>query len=64
MKNNLSRIINKIASIFKKEIMLSVSLLAAIVSLFITPPQVKLLYDIDWENSGNFVYAIKCFGRF
>ena len=50
MKNNLSRIINKIASIFKKEIMLSVSLLAAIVSLFITPPQVKLLYDIDWKT--------------
>ena len=50
MKNNLSKIINKIASIFKKEIMLSVSLLAAIVSLFITPPQVKLLYDIDWKT--------------
>ena len=50
MKNNLSRIINKIASIFKKEIMLSVSLLAAIVSLFITPPQLKLLYDIDWKT--------------
>ena len=50
MKNNLSRIINKIAFIFKKEIMLSVSLLAAVVSLFITPPQLKLLHDIDWKT--------------
>lgn len=50
MKNNLSRIINKIAFIFKKELMLSVSLLAAIVSLFITPPQKELFKTIDWRT--------------
>lgn len=50
MKNHATNIIKKITSVFKKEIMLSVSLLAAVVSLFITPPQMKLLYDIDWKT--------------
>ena len=38
---------NRIISILKKELMLSVSLLAAIVSLFITPPDSDLLKNID-----------------
>ena len=50
MKNHATNIIKKITSVLKKEIMLSVSLLAAIVSFFITPPQMKLLYDIDWKT--------------
>ena len=41
---------NRIISIFKKELMLSVSLLAAIVSLFITPPDSDLLKNIDWRT--------------
>ena len=40
----------RIIAIFKKEIMLSVSLLAAIVSLFITPPSKELLHQIDWKT--------------
>lgn len=40
----------KIIALFKKEIMLSVSLLAAIVSLFITPPSKELLHQIDWKT--------------
>ncbi len=40
----------KIAAIFKKELMLSVSLAAAIASLFITPPSKKLISDIDWKT--------------
>lgn len=40
----------KILALFKKEIMLSVSLLAAIVSLFITPPSRELLGSIDWKT--------------
>ena len=35
---------------FKKDIMLFVSLLAAAVSLFITPPSLALLYKIDWRT--------------
>ncbi len=41
---------NKIIALFKRELMLSVSLLAAIVSLFITPPSVKLFSAIDWKT--------------
>lgn len=40
----------KIIQFFKKELMLTVSLLAAVVALFITPPSVKLLQDIDWKT--------------
>ena len=40
----------KIAELFKKDLMLSVSLLAALVSLLITPPSSTLLADIDWHT--------------
>ncbi|MCR4580669.1 MAG: hypothetical protein K5681_10025 [Treponema sp.] len=40
----------KIIYLFKKELMLSLSLLAAILSLFITPPSTKLFHDIDWKT--------------
>lgn len=40
----------KIIALFKKEVMLSVSLLAAVVALFITPPRWQLLADIDWKT--------------
>lgn len=40
----------KIKQLFKKDMMLSVSLLAALVSLLITPPSPKLLADIDWHT--------------
>lgn len=40
----------KILALFKKELMLSLSLLAAVVSLFITPPSRALLKDIDWKT--------------
>ncbi|MCQ2480001.1 MAG: hypothetical protein MJ120_05110 [Clostridia bacterium] len=40
----------KIIALFKKDIMLSVSILAAIIALFITPPSKALLYDIDWRT--------------
>jgi len=41
---------NKIIAFLKKEMMLSVSLAAAVISLFITPPSAKLLADIDWKT--------------
>lgn len=37
-------------NLFKKDIMLSVSLLAALLSLFITPPSAELLHDINWRT--------------
>lgn len=46
----MSKFFPKIAAIFKKEVMLSVSLLAAISSLFITHPDRELLSDINWHT--------------
>lgn len=42
--------LKKIIEFFKKEMMLSVALVAAIASLFITPPSLELLHDIDWKT--------------
>lgn len=42
--------LKKIAALFKKELMLGVALLAAVISLFITPPSARLLKDIDWKT--------------
>lgn len=42
--------LQRLKNLFKKEIMLSVSLLAAIISLFITPPNKELLHQIDWKT--------------
>lgn len=41
---------HRIIAFFKKEIMLSVAILAALVSLFITPPDGELLKSIDWKT--------------
>lgn len=41
---------NKIIAFLKKEIMLTVAVLAAVISLFITPPSKELLKDIDWKT--------------
>lgn len=40
----------RIIQLFKKDVMLSVYLLAALVSLFITPPSAALLAGIDWHT--------------
>lgn len=40
----------KTKNLLKKEVMLSVSVLAAIIALFITPPSTALLADIDWKT--------------
>lgn len=41
-----------VSAFLKKEIMLVVSLLAAAVSLFITPPSAELFRNIDWRTLG------------
>lgn len=40
----------KILDFFKKEMMLSVALAAAVASLFITPPSSELFSEIDWKT--------------
>ena len=42
--------IRKAFTLITKEPMLPVAILAAVVSLFITPPSVRLLSDIDWRT--------------
>lgn len=42
----------KIFDFLKKEIMLTVAVLAAIFSLFITPPSLELIKEIDWHTLG------------
>ena len=42
----------KIAVLLKKEPMLTVSLAAAVASLFLTPPSAALLKEIDWRTLG------------
>lgn len=42
--------LKKIIDLMKKELMLGVSLLAAVISLFITPPSKALLGAIDWKT--------------
>ena len=42
----------KVIAYFKKDVMLGVAVLAALVSLFITPPSKALLSDIDWKTLG------------
>lgn len=41
---------SKIIELCKKDVMLSVSVIAAVVSLFITPPSLELINDIDWKT--------------
>ena len=41
---------SKVLKFFKKEIMLTVSLSAAVAALFITPPTKSLIKDIDWHT--------------
>ena len=49
-KSAFYTLLAKTAALFKKELMLSVSLLAAIISLFITPPSTATLASIDWKT--------------
>ncbi len=42
----------KITDFLKKEPMLTVSVLAAVISLFITPPKLSLFQELDWHTLG------------
>ena len=42
----------------KKELMLSLSLLAALIALIITPPSPQLLRDIDWRTLGTLLMML------
>lgn len=42
----------KVITFLKKEPMLTVSVLAAVISLFITPPKLSLFQELDWHTLG------------
>lgn len=42
----------KVLAFLKKEPMLTVSVLAAVISLFITPPKLSLFRELDWHTLG------------
>ena len=46
----MQKLLATLKNIFKKDLMLSVSLMAAITSFFITPPSRELLHDINWRT--------------
>ena len=48
----------RILSFLKKEMMLTLSLLAALAALVITPPSPRLLRDIDWRTLGTLLMML------
>ena len=48
----------KVLAFFKKELMLTLSLLAAGIALIITPPSARLLTDIDWRTLGTLLMML------
>ena len=48
----------KVLLFFKKELMLTLSLLAAVVAMLITPPSARLLNDIDWRTLGTLLMML------
>ena len=48
----------KILRFFKKELMLSLSLAAAVAAMIITPPSAQLFRDIDWRTLGTLLMML------
>ncbi len=48
----------RIYSFLKKEMMLTLSLLAALAALIVTPPSARLLSDIDWRTLGTLLMML------
>ena len=48
----------KILGFFRKEMMLTLSLLAAVAALIITPPSKRLLREIDWRTLGTLLMML------
>ena len=48
----------KIFNFLKKELMLTLSLLAAGIALIITPPSAQLIRDIDWHTLGTLLMML------
>lgn len=49
---------SRVKAFLKKELMLTVSVAAAVISLFITPPSPRLLEDIDWRTLGTLLMML------
>ena len=50
--------IKKVFGFLKKELMLTLAVLAAVVSLFITPPDLGLIGEIDWRTLGTLLMML------
>ncbi len=48
----------RVFSFMKKELMLTVSLTAAVIGLIITPPSMELVYGIDWRTLGTLLMML------
>ena len=48
----------QVLGFLKKEMMLTLSMLAAAAALFITPPSARLLEDIDWQTLGTLLMML------
>ena len=48
----------RVLSLFKKEAMLTLSVLAALVGLLLTPPSGALLRQIDWRTLGTLLMML------
>ncbi|MCR4617050.1 MAG: hypothetical protein K5669_02555 [Lachnospiraceae bacterium] len=48
----------KILGFLKKELMLTLAVIAAIISLFITPPTIELFKNIDWRTLGTLLMML------
>ena len=51
-------ILKKVLVFLRKELMLTLSVLAAIIALIITPPTSRLLEDIDWRTLGTLLMML------
>ena len=52
------KVMKRILSFLKKELMLTLSLLAAGIALIITPPSAQLIEDIDWHTLGTLLMML------
>ncbi len=52
------KVMKRILSFLKKELMLTLSLLAAGIALIITPPSAQLIRDIDWHTLGTLLMML------
>ena len=51
-------VMRKIGQLLKKELMLTVSIIAALIAMILTPPSKELLLEIDWHTLGTLLMML------